>query len=178
MVLLLAAGWLTMRNCLLHFTPRAAFEDACLGSQGYILNTVGVYDASNQQYFLCREEGQMAVCSVKRAAGLFWTTADRTTYPVEGDYLCAKQIVLNRVPLACAVALRPEVDCIFLRLDDQNGRSQSLSTAPPYGDLYFWYLPDYFTGQDVWEALDGYCVTFLALDADGNILEEVSYGAY
>lgn len=174
LVLLLAAGFLTLRNYQLHFTPQAAFEDACLGSEGRVLNTVGIYDASDRQYFLCREEETVSIRAVQRM-GPFWTTGSFSGNSIHGDYFHTNYIILNSVPLAYAIPLDPEVDRICLRLDQEGGPSKSLSTAPPYGDLYFWYQPGYSPGEDPLDVLRGYTLVFSAYASDGTLLDEVCY---
>ena len=175
LALLLVAGLLTMQNYQLHFTPQAAYEDACMGLIGRVRSTVGVYDAGDRQYFLSREDDLVSVHAIRRTAGCFWTTGSSSTSNVHGNRFCSNYIVLNSVPLAYAIPLDPEVDRICLRLDQEDGPSKSLSTAPPYGDLYFWYLPGYSPGEDPLDALRGYTLVFSAYASDGTLLDEVCH---
>lgn len=182
-VLLLAAFWLNMRWFYVHFTPDAAFRDYFLGLWGRTPTVLGTYDGDGTRFYFVQDnsmekDGDFAAIYQVNRAGPFWRSFNAVTFneasvPREGMEV---HVFGSDSLYACAFCCDPNVEQILLRIEYSDGQpSHALPTLEPYGDLYFWYLPDTSLGQDLEHVLEDCMFVFTAYDAEGKLLQRLAY---
>ena len=174
--LLLAAALLGMQTSHLHFTPRAAFEDACLGRYGYIPTSVGTFRSDRAQYIFTQEAGQPGVWVADRA-GPLWFLHDQRDIRLTSEPFCPT-CIFDRADSTSVAAFRmePDIDRLLLTVTLPDGREQELPAPTQYEDIFFWYLPDTLSGQELNDIQEqGFTSHFRAYDEQRILLYELDY---